>query len=206
MTALKQQIRAISAILLDESGQVLEQIGNVSEITSDQTLLPALMQTFRSMVKVSDTFGMEATESMLYFTRGRQRIYLAPIALSNALLIITTGYFELDKLGLLDRAIHRAVDELHDILEQMREEANLISDDAGDEQTELPADIIVDQETLSGVENIFSRASKRGIQEEADGFWEALGENGELNAASDKGVISYDQARDLGLAPEDGNP
>jgi hypothetical protein len=71
------------------------------------------------------------------------------------------------------------------------------------EQVELPVDIVVDPETLAGVAGIFSHVPNSGSLEEADGFWEALGENGELEGGRDKGVLSYDQALDMGLAPDE---
>jgi len=201
LSALKLQVRAISVLLVNEAGQVVEVAGNPSQITSGSVLLPAFMEAFRANQKVSDALGKGSFESLLYFTDAKQRIYLAPVDSSNALLMVTVGYFEPDKLGLLDRAIHLAVHDLRDILERMREEESLKPVVDIVEQTELPAEIIVDPETLAGVADMFSQAPKDGGKEEADGFWETLEENGQLDGISNKDVLSYDQARDMGLAP-----
>jgi hypothetical protein len=147
--------------------------------------------------------GKGTIDSLLYFTDAKQRIYLAPVDPSNALLMVTIGYYEPDKLGLLDRAIHRAVLDLRDILDQIQVEESLQLASVEVKQTELPAEIIVDPETLAGVVEIFSQASKGGGKEEAEGFWETLGENSQLDGVSNKDVLTYDQARDMGLAPND---
>jgi DNA-binding response OmpR family regulator len=205
LTALKQQVRALSVLLINETGQVVEVAGNPSSITSGSVLLPALMEAFRTSHKVSDALGKDSIESLLYFADAKQRIYLAPVNLSNALLMVTIGYFEPDKLGILDRAIHLAVHDLRDILERMQEEENLKSILVKAEQTELPAEIIVDPETLAGVADMFSQAPKGGVKDQAEGFWESLGEKVELDGTQGKDVLSYDQARDMGLAPDDNN-
>jgi hypothetical protein len=177
--------------------------GNPSSITSGSVLLPALMEAFRSSQKVSDALGKGSIESLLYFADAKQRIYLAPVDLSNALLMVTIGYFEPDKLGILDRAIHLAVHDLREILERMQEEESLKSNLSEALQTELPTEITVDPETLAGVADIFSQAPKSGVKDQADGYWESLGEKIEMGGSQSKDVLSYDQARDMGLAPDD---
>jgi hypothetical protein len=70
----------------------------------------------------------------------------------------------------------------------------------------LPTEIVVDQETLAQVAEMFSQSPKGGGKQDVEGFWETLGENGQLEGTSNKDVLSYDQARDMGLAPVDDVP
>jgi len=207
LTALKQQVRAESAILVNENGQISEQAGTVAEITANPALLPALMDAFRSNLKVSDALGKGLLDSLFYFMVARQRIYLAPIDPSHLLLVITMGHLEPDKLGMLDRAIHLAVHDLRDILERLAE-AHSHKPGAEDvAPVELPTEIDVDQETLALVDHMFSQAPKKGSKEDADGFWETLGENDALAGTPGKDDLSYDQAREMGLAlDEDKGP
>ena len=136
----------------------------MAEITADPALLPALMQAFSAILKVTDALGKDSTESMLYFTSARKRIYLAPVDPSYALLVVMKGYFEPDRLGILDRAIHLAVQDLQAILEKMQEQASLISDNLQAGQIGLPAEIILDPETLARVEDMFSQSLERKWQ------------------------------------------
>jgi hypothetical protein len=118
--------------------------------------------------------------------------------MTHALFVVTGGYFGPDKLGMIYHSIHLAVHDLQIILSNeaaKQKEENL--------QAELPAEIAVDQETLAEVEGIFSKVSKTGSKQEADGFWETLGEHGNLDSSHGKDILSYDQARDLGLAPDE---
>ena len=202
LTSLKQQVRASSVLLLNDIGQVVEMAGNPSQITSGSALLPALMEAFRASQKVSDALGTGQNESLLYFTKGKERIYLAPVGQSNVLLMVTIGYIEPEKLGLLDRAIHLAVQDLDAILEHMLEEENRRADEAEASEDELPSEISIDEKTLTDVERIFSKAAKKSSADQVDGFWETLAENSEEDGTISKDVISYQQAQDMGLAPE----
>jgi DNA-binding response OmpR family regulator len=203
LTALKGQLRASSVLLVNEMGQVMEVAGNPAQLTSSSVLLPTLMEAFHASQKVSAALGKDLLESLHYFTIAKQRIYLAPVNTSNALLLVTLGLTEQDKQGMFDRAIHRAVCDLRDILEGKKETESLQPGMAGVELAELPAEVVVDPDTLASVAEMFSQASKTAGKEEAEGFWEVLGEKDQLDTSGNKDVLSYDQARDMGLAPDD---
>jgi DNA-binding response OmpR family regulator len=202
LAELKHQLKAVSALLVNDAGQVLEEAGSAVDISTGSALLSALMHAFRASLQVSQAVAKGNSESLQYFAAPRQCIYVAPVGMNHALFVVTAGYFGPDKLGMIYHTIHLAVHDLQIILAndaaKQKELENL--------QAELPAEITVDQETLAGIENIFSRASKTGGTQEADGFWEAFaqkGEKGTQDGLRGKDVLSYDQARDLGLAPDE---
>jgi hypothetical protein len=61
----------------------------------------------------------------------------------------------------------------------------------------------VDAEPIPELDDIFTKASEAKLkEEEVDAFWDSLvaESSGEVSRAD---VISYDQARQLGLAPEE---
>jgi hypothetical protein len=159
------------------------------------------MDAFRASQKVSDAFGKEGTESLLCFVNARQRIYLAVVDECNLLLVILSGFFEPDKLGMIGRAIQTAASDLRLILKNIQD-ADSLQVDVSPEQGELPAEVVVDQETLAGVADMFSRASNGKSENEADGFWDSLPDSA-LDGKGGKDVLSYDQARGMGLAPEE---
>ncbi len=199
LAELKHQLKAVSALLVNSTGQVLEEAGNAVDISTGSALLSALMHTFRASLQVSQAIAKGNSESLQYFAAPRQCIYVAPVGMNHALFVVTVGYFGPDKLGMIYHTIHLAVHDLQIIL------ANEATKQKETEklQTELPAEITVDQETLAGVDDMFSKASKIVGKEQADGFWEKLGENGMVDGKNSKDVLSYDQARDLGLAPDE---
>lgn len=203
LTDLKQQVKAVSALLVNDAGQVLEEAGSAVEITTGSALLLALMQAFSASLQVSQAMAEGTSESLQYFVAPRQCMYVSPVGLKHALFVVTSGYFNPDKLGMIDHAIHLAVHDLQAILANKAADEEADQEESGKHQTELPAETTVDQETLAGVENMFSKASKTGGEEQADGFWETLGEDDTLEEAHDKDILSYGQARDMGLAPDE---
>ncbi len=203
LTDLKQQLKAVSALLVNDAGQVIEEAGSAVEITTGSALLLALMQAFSASLQVSQAMAKGTSESLQYFVAPRQCMYVSPVGLKHALFVVTSGYFDPDKLGMIDHTIHLAVHDLQAILANKAADEEADQEESGKHQTELPAEITVDQETLAGVEIMFSKASKTGGEEQADGFWETLGEDDTLEEAHDKDILSYDQARDMGLAPDE---
>jgi CheY-like chemotaxis protein len=199
LAELKHQLKAVSALLVNDAGQVLEEAGSAVDISTGSALLSALMHTFRTSLQVSQAMAKGNGESLQYFAAPRQCIYVAPVGMTHALFVVTAGYFGPDKLGMIYHTIHLAVHDLQIILAneaaKQKELENL--------PAELPTEITVDQDTLAGVEDIFSQASKTGGKQEVDGFWENLGEKGAEHSIHGKDILTYDQARELGLAPDE---
>jgi hypothetical protein len=113
------------------------------------------------------------------------------------LFVVTAGYFGPDKLGMIYHTIHLAV---HDL------QTSLAKEIAGRKEAPqfnqaLPAEVAVDKETQAEMDGIFSRASQTPVKDQADGYWEAVGESSASEDAANKEVLTYDQARQLGLAP-----
>jgi DNA-binding response OmpR family regulator len=198
LAELKHRLKAVSALLVNDAGQVLEEAGSAVDISTGSALLSALMHAFRASLQVSQAMAKGNSESLQYFAAPRQCIYMAPVGMNHALFVVTAGYFGPDKLGMIYHTIHLAIHDLQIILAseaaKQKELENL--------PAELPAEIAVDQETLAGVEDMFSKASKTGGAQEVDGFWDTLGEKGTQDSTRGKDVLTYDQARNLGLTPD----
>lgn len=201
LTTLKQQLRAVSVLMVNDAGQVLEVVGNPSQITSGSAVLSALMQAFKASLQVSQAMGRGVNASLQYFAVHRQCLYVAPIGTDHALLIISSGNIEPDKLSTIDRYIQLAVRDLQAILDNTLAEELARQDGLEKFKTDLPQEAVVDQETLARVEDMFTKAAKSTNQVGADNFWDAAGGNDALDGVQGKDVLTYDQARDLGLAP-----
>jgi hypothetical protein len=157
------------------------------------------MHTFRASLQVSQAMAKVNSESLQYFAAPRQCIYVAPVGMNHALFVVTAGYLGPDKLGSIYHTIHLAVHDLQIILAdeaaKQKEVENL--------QAELPAEITVDQETLAQVEDMFTKASLPDGKQQADGFWDEVGDNDSQHGTHGKNILSYDQAREMGLAPDE---
>ncbi len=204
LTTLKQQLRAVSVLLVNDAGQVLEVAGNPSQITSGSSLLSSLVEAFHAAVQISQAMGR--VSSLQYFATQRHCLYVVPVGSSNALFAITSGYFEPEKLGTIDRYFQLAVRDLQDILDRISAQEQTRQANLERLQAELAIQGTVDQETRDKVEDMFSKAAETGSQPEADSFWDLAGEPDGQDGGRGQDTLSYDQARDLGLAPTGEKP
>jgi DNA-binding response OmpR family regulator len=203
LTVLKQQLKAVSALLVDDAGQVLELAGNPSQITTSSMLLKALIDSFKASVQVSQAMGSSTSISMQYFAAHRQCLYVVTAGQNHALFVLTSGYFEPDKLSIINHTLQVAARDIRSILANQAAEEQARQEQSARLQADLPKDVAVDQETLAGVEQLFTRTSKSAAKEKADGFWESLEASDTVEGLHGKDVLSYDQARNLGLAPDE---
>ncbi len=206
LNTLKQQLRAVSVLLVDDAGQVLEVAGNPSMLTTGSTTLSALLNAYKGCLQVSQALGWVTGTSMQYFASQRQCLFIAPVGLNHALFAYLSGLVESNRLGSVDRYIQSAVRDLQVILASIAAEERLQQEKLESLKQQLPGEVIVDQQTLEKVEQLFNRAAKNGGKEGADHFWDTVGENESPENAHSKDTLSYDQARDLGLAPDEDKP
>jgi CheY-like chemotaxis protein len=196
LSALKKQVKAVAALLVNDAGQILEEAGTASDIATNSPLLMALMRAFRASLQVSQAMARGTSESLQYFAAPRQCIYISPVGLNHCLFVVTSGYFGPDRLGMLYHTIHLAVRDLQEIL------ANEAASAKEYTRLDMLPPVAVDKETLARVEGMFSQAPPHGSSERADGFWKNVADSG-ADSTPNKEVLSYDQARELGLAPPD---
>ena len=200
---LKQQLKAVSAILLDEKGQVQEVAGNPAQITTSSTLLSALLSTYKAGSQVLQTISGGVGDSLQYFSALRQCLYIIKVGQDHALIVLTAGYFEPERLSTINQALQTAGRDLESILADLAAEEQAKQERAERQQAELPKDVRVDQETLAGVEKLFTQVAESSSKEKADQYWESLEASEGVEGLQGKDTLSYDQARDLGIAPDE---
>lgn len=206
LTSLRQQLHAASVILVNNAGQILEVVGNPMEFTSGSTILSTLMDAYRANLQVSRVLGRATGPSLQYFASQRQCLYMAPVGENHALFITISGYIDPDKLGTIDRLIQTSARDLQDILSGIAAREQSPQASLEKMQAELASKVTIDHETLDRVERMFATAASSGAPQGADSFWDEV-ENKDASAeVSGKDVLTYDQARDLGLNPGDAKP
>jgi DNA-binding response OmpR family regulator len=199
LVVLKKQVKAVSVLLVNSAGQIVEEAGSATDIATGSRLLSALMHAFRASLQVSQAMAKGSNESLQYFAAPRQCIYVAPVGMNHSLFVVTAGYFGPDKLGMIYHTIHLVV---HDLQISLASEAAERTEPL-QQNKDLPGEVSIDKETLTTVEGIFSQASQTAGKEKADGYWETLDESNPPEETPNKEVLTYDQARQLGLAPND---
>lgn len=205
LVRLRRQLNAISVTLLDDTGRVVAEAGHLPEINGGTSLIPALMSVFSAGLKVAHGLGREKTpDNLMCFSGGRFHLCMAPVGRVYALLIVSLDAFTPARLSEVGQGVAPAAGDLLKILESMGVELEP-RQRAPQPPVELPQDVTVDAATQASVDALFRQAGQTKIKSsDADAFWNLSGEKNDLEGASNADALSYEQARKLGLAPENG--
>jgi CheY-like chemotaxis protein len=204
LALLRRQLNAVSVSLLNEAGRSAAEAGKLPDITPGTALIPVLMSAFSAGQKVARSLGREKSpDNLLCFGGGRFHLCMAPVGATYALLIVSLDPFTPARLSEIGQAVRPAAEDLLHILERMGVELEP-RPEAPPPPVELPVDVTVDPATRASVDALFGQAVKAATPiSDADRFWDAVAESQELDGASSQEALSYEQARELGLAPEE---
>ena len=200
LSKLRQELKARSALLVDDSGHVLAEAGDMRELHSDQALMAAIMATLSASLKISHGLGMETPDNLMFFAGTKQHLCLAPVG-ACALLVVSEDGFHAAQLSVIRQAIHQTGREVGKILANMGVELEPAREAPPPPPPEI-VEVPLDSQTLAGLDALFS-GSKSVKEQDVDAFWDALSEQSELDGSENADALTYEQARRLGIAPED---
>ena len=201
MSSLRQQVGAVSAVLLDERGRVVARAGDLPDAADETNLIPSLMAAISASNKVSHFLGKRAPDNLLFFAGEKYDLHVAPVGPSMALSVMSAAPLDNEKLNLILPAIRMAIKDLPVILEHMGVSMNA--------EIAAPVNGLVsfepeNEEILPALDEIFDQESVKQVKSsDVDGFWETLEQEPGDSSVINADAISYDQARSLGLAPDE---
>ncbi len=214
---LRQNLSANAALILDERGRSVAQAGEISDIMNGEPVVTALLAASHAGAEISTNLGMLVPESFSIFRGLQTDFILAHVGPTASLLISIPAGFTSKTLGerlvMVDRSVHRLLEilqagsESHDVIDGSEPASQVVEDftpevDQGStsEGLEGSNDEVVEEPVL---DEIFSQAGQDSyMPEEVDAFWESLVEDDRAEGVINANAISYDQARQLGLAPD----
>jgi CheY-like chemotaxis protein len=208
LSKLRKDLDAFSAALFDERGRVVVQAG---EMPDDQaavdSLYPALMAGFSAGRKVSLFLGARRPESLTYFGGTKFALFFAPVSTSHALLVTINAVQMDEQISQTVQFVYNALYDLQNILEHIGVPVRSVGPES------LTGDSVSLEEGIEAVEEdleeapildaIFENATSTADQvDELDAFWDSAAD-GIPEDVSNADVLTYDQAQQLGLTPED---
>lgn len=202
LAALRRELQADFAALLDEQGQALAQAGESLESALDPALLPVIMATLSAGARVSLALGAAAPQGLMVFAGRGQQVYLAHVGPALSLLVVRKG--ELPEAQLLDpgRTILAAVNDLLELLARLGAPLEIEQQDLPVQET--PEEPEAPGETDAHLDGILSQAARLKMDaQDVDAFWDAAASEQNGGSIPDAGALSYEEARRLGLAPKD---
>lgn len=210
----RQDIKAQALFLLSDRGRVLARAGDLQDSSMEVSLLSALMAIYSAGMKVSKFIRQEAPQNYHVFSGGDHDLLLIPVNASYALLLAGNDLVTreriletVDGMLALRTEVERALTSLGVTPEPMpRQEAPPAPAPPPAKQpegtkkkrktSELPSEPAAPE-----MEALLKEAAKKKIKtEDMNAFWDQAAEK-HGNAPTNPDVISYEQARQLGLAP-----
>jgi len=204
LTSLRKELNAISAVLLDERGRVLARAGDLPDASVETALFPALMAAFSASARVAQLLHKNPPDDLLYFSGPKYDIFLSHVGEAYALLIAANPDLSSDQLHEKVRILHEGLQGLMRTLTQLG--IPLVSSENAVETPQIE-DVVEEEpgEEASDLEAIFQDVAPSIAAEEADAFWDTAATRLDDEGITNADALTYDQARQLGLTPENGD-
>jgi CheY-like chemotaxis protein len=194
----RQDTKAQAVYLLSDRGRVLACAGALKDSSMEASLFSALMAIYSAGLKVTRYMHQSELDNYHVFAGGDQDLFLIPVNAAYALLLTGNNLATAENVLGTVNAMLAVRDEVKGALKQMGV-APVVSEDE-DEQQKAPKYVEpLTQTTTSEIEELL-KSKKKLSTDELEAYWsDAVAKQG--NVPTNPDVITYEQARQLGLAP-----
>ena len=202
LVGLRQELNAFSAVLLDDYGKVLACAGGLPDAVEKSQVLPTLMATFSVVNKVSLFLGKPQPEDLWYLSGIKYDLFWAHVGLTHGLLVAANPIVQEEDLAKVIGVVKLAGQDLVEILNAMGI-TSTVEVESGTEPIEEDLDM---QEISEEDENEFTemlQGEEEVVSDELNAYWDTATSEDENTGPNSADAISYAQARQLGLTPED---
>jgi CheY-like chemotaxis protein len=201
---LRQELKAISASLMDADSQILASSGDLPDGVKDSAIAASLMESLKNSRRISSALGSSSPANLLCFEGSKFDLAFCHAGPDHLLLVAANKGVGSEYLGTLGFSLHRTVKQILPLLAGLKSSPKP-EDEAGD-LPEIPKDLPGRQDEIppEDMQGFIEAQEKHPTDpEQADDFWEKAldGHTGEGPHQTD--LISYDEADGLGLAPDE---
>ncbi|MBC8332125.1 MAG: response regulator [Anaerolineae bacterium] len=202
LTSLRKDLNAISAVMLDERSRVLARAGDLPDASIETALFPALMTAFSASNRISKLLNTKPPRDILFFAGVKYDIFLAHVGESYALLVAANPGTSSDQMAEAIRLVHSGLQDLLAILSKMG--VRLTSSKQPTRQEVEPEPPFADDvEVAPEMAALFEEVASSEIEQDANVFWDTASTDVSRDGLTNADSLSYDEARRLGLTPEE---
>lgn len=201
LSGLRQRVHARTALLLDLDGHIAALSGEIPDPAFEQMWVPRLLETARAQIDLCRMLGGSGFENVLALRGKAFDVALAPVGNYLLVLALTASLKDLH-LALAYEETLAAQKSLQEILPRLGVEDHApgleMQPAIPVQSTELET---LKENDLSAFEALLEKTDELMQTEDVDRFWETLTSSTQITTSNGDG-ISFDQARQLGLTPE----
>jgi len=202
LASLRNKLKAYCAILISERGEVVAQAGNLPAEMDADGLVQTALSTLNAIEKVSLLAGGALLSDLTIISGSQYDLALAHIGQPIGLLLVApAGAFRAKKATIMAGEIQNSVVDLQAILSDIGVAFESLESEPAPQQPDR-LDEMTSEEAESDLDAVFGLLD-RAAATEADTFWKSAVESERADEAIRSSAISYEQARQLGLAPDE---
>jgi CheY-like chemotaxis protein len=206
LETLLEELSISMAFVIDDFGRTVALSGEAPELKVD-VAIPSLMAASDAGLKVSSLMGALLPANLLYVEGNESNIYLFNVGAFYTLALVHSRE-RMDELPKIVAAGRHTADELLDLLssigivrtseaEQDVLEERRLKSPFGEWKVIMPND--KKDEEPAELEEVANTVEKK----DADDFWEEAVSDTPKSKESDSDILTYDEALDQGLLPDD---
>jgi len=199
LTNFRQDINAQAVYLLSDRGRVLAAAGTLKDSSMEASLFSALMAIYSAGLKVSRFIHQDELDNYHIFANGDSDLFLIPVNPAYALLLAGDNLATTENVLETVSAMLAVREEVKKSLRQMGVAPVVSDDDVADDEGIAKYEEPVTQTTSAEIEELL-KSKKKMSTSELEAFWDDAATK-QSGTPTNPDVITYDQARQLGLAP-----
>jgi DNA-binding response OmpR family regulator len=194
LVQLRQDMEAIAVLLLNNDGYVIARAGDLPDSENEVPLISSLLSIHSAGLKVSRMIGEKDSSNWHVFEGKNYDMIFAPIGRLHAMLVIGKGLADegqvLEKVGIFSAARN----SIEALLVKSPAEAHITQ-----ESLSIPQETI--EQGMQEMAPLFNKAKKKLKPADVNDFWDKAAD--EHKSPTKPDMLSYDQAKQLGLTPEE---
>jgi CheY-like chemotaxis protein len=202
LTGFRLQIGADAVFLISDRGRVLARAGDLYDSSMEVSLISALMAIYGAGLKVSRFIHQERPENYHVFSGEDHDLVLIPVDSSHALLLAGKDLAKADRIIQTVQGMLSVRADVENILQSLGvAPLSMLTESIIPEPQSLPQSNEPEPEV--DLDALFATADQKAKVKDIDAFWNDAVEK-TSNISTNPDVITYEEARKLGLTPGTG--
>jgi len=194
MVHLRLELEAIAVLLLNDNGNILARAGDLPDSNEEVSLLSSLLSIHSAGQKVAHLIGQKIAANWYVFDGVQYDLIFAPVGMTHAMLVIGNGLADED-------CILKTVDIFSAARKRIEVELGEIPTGVPAAQEPPTTPIEAVDAGMREMAPLFKESRKKLKPADLNDFWDKAADKHKAPTKPD--MLSYDQAKQLGLAPED---
>jgi DNA-binding response OmpR family regulator len=200
LSGFRQKIKADALFLISDRGRVLARAGDLYDSSMEVSLLSALMAIYSAGLKVSRFIHQENLDNYHVFRGGDHDLILIPVNSAHALLLAGKDLARSDRMFKTVEGMLFVRGDVENVLQTLGVAPTPIVTESTIPEPEPLALEPEEPEPEVDLDALFASAGEKSPVKDLDAFWDDAVEK-TSNIPTNPDVISFEEARKLGLTP-----